>query len=343
MSSPGPDGHRRPTLEAVAAAAGVSRATASRVLRGATNVSGATRAAVLRAAGELSYSPNQAARALVTGRSQSMVFLVEESEDRFFSDPFFLGMLRSAHARTAAAGYQLVFTVASTAQDRKQFLSYAVGGHVDGVLVLSLHGDDAIPDALHTAGVPTVLSGRPLSGAGGLYYVDADNAGGADIATDHLVRSGRGRVATVTGPMDMCAGQDRLRGYRTALRRAGVRRDPALEAPGGFTIAGGFDAMSALLARNPTVDAVFAASDLMAIGAMRAIELSGRTVGADVAVVGFDDIPEAANARPALSTVRQPISDLGATMVDRLLAIIDGDAAERETVLPVELVLRQTA
>jgi DNA-binding LacI/PurR family transcriptional regulator len=343
VSIPGPGGHRRPTLEAVAAAAGVSRATASRVLRGASNVSTATRTAVLAAAGALSYTPNRAARSLVTGRSQSMVFLVEEPEDRFFSDPFFLGMLRSAHARTAAAGYQLVFTVASTPRDRQQFLSYAAGGHVDGVLVLSLHGDDAIPEALQTAGVPTVLSGRPLSGAGDLYYVDADNAGGAGLATEHLVRSGRNRIATVTGPLDMCAGQDRLRGYRSALRKAGIRRVPSLEAPGGFSISGGFDAMSALLSRHRDIDAVFAASDLMAIGAMRAIELSGRSVGDDVAVMGFDDIPEAANARPALSTVRQPISELGATMVDRLLAIVDGTGGERETVLPVELVLRQTA
>jgi DNA-binding LacI/PurR family transcriptional regulator len=333
-----------PTLEEVAAAAGVSRATASRVLRGDSKVSDRAREAVLAAAEEISYVPNLAARSLVTGRSDSIAFLVEETEERMFADPFFLGMLRSAQEAVADAGLQLVFTVMNRVEDQQRFLAYAAGGHVDGVLLLSLHGQDHLPQRLEALGVPTVLSGRPLSGGRTLWYVDADNLGGGRLATEHLLASGRRQVATVTGPLDMCAGQDRLAGYREAVVAGGRPYDESLVSVGDFTAAGGHAAAVALLERRPEVDAIFAASDLAAIGVVRALRESGRTVGEDVAVIGFDDIPAAAEQEPPLSTVRQPIAALGTAMTRLLLDRIEerGDRPRR-TVLPVELVLRATA
>jgi DNA-binding LacI/PurR family transcriptional regulator len=333
-----------PTLEEVAARAGVSRATASRVLRGDAKVSERAREVVLAAASEISYVPNLAARSLVTGRSDSIAFLVEETEERMFADPFFLGMLRSAQEAVADAGLQLVFTVMNRAEDQQRFLAYAAGGHVDGVLLLSLHGQDHLPQRLEALGVPTVLSGRPLSGGRTLWYVDADNLGGGRLATEHLLASGRRQVATVTGPLDMCAGQDRLAGYREAVVAGGRPYDESLVSVGDFTAAGGHAAAVALLERRPEVDAIFAASDLAAIGVVRALRESGRTVGEDVAVIGFDDIPAAAEQEPPLSTVRQPIAALGTAMTRLLLERIEerGDRPRR-TVLPVELVLRRTA
>jgi DNA-binding LacI/PurR family transcriptional regulator len=332
-----------PTLEEVAARAGVSRATASRVLRGASNVSEQARRSVLDAAAKISYAPNRAARALVTGRSDSVAFLVAETEDRLFSDPFFLGMLRGAQTVIAAAGLQLVFTVASSDEEHVRFIHYAGGGHVDGVLVLSLHGRDQLPQELEAHKVPTVLSGRPLNGDGQLFFVDSDNFGGAAMATAHLIGTGRRRVATITGPLDMCAGQDRLAGYQQALATAGRPMDARLVGNGRFSIASGQAAMAELLAANPDIDAVFAASDLTAIGAMRAIEAAGRRVYDDVAVVGFDDIGDAQLAHPALTTVRQPIAEMGKAMATRLLQRIAGEPAPLQTVLPVELIRRQTA
>src|SRR3954469_16959411 len=249
-----------PTLEEVAARAGVSRATASRVLRGDAKVSDHARAVVLDAAQAISYVPNLAARSLVTGRSDSIAFLVEETEERMFSDPFFLGMLRSAQETVAASGRQLVFTVMNRAEDQHRFLAYAAGGHVDGVLMMSLHGKDRLPKRLEDLGVPPVLSGRPLSKGRRLWYVDADNVGGAELATRHLMASGRQHVATVAGPLDMCAGQDRLAGYRSAVEAAGRAYDESLVSVGDFTTVGGYDATRALLDRRPDVDAIFAAS-----------------------------------------------------------------------------------
>jgi DNA-binding LacI/PurR family transcriptional regulator len=287
--------------------------------------------------------PNLAARSLVTGRSDSIAFLVEETEERMFADPFFLGMLRSAQEAVAGAGLQLVFTVMNRAEDQQRFLAYAAGGHVDGVLLLSLHGQDQLPQRLEALGVPTVLSGRPLSGRKRLWYVDADNVGGGRLATEHLLASGRRHVATVAGPLDMCAGQDRLAGYREAVEVGGPGYDESLVSVGDFTAAGGHAATRALLARRPDVDAIFAASDLAAFGAVRALREAGRIVGDDVAVIGFDDIPAAAEQEPGLSTVRQPISALGTAMTRLLLDRIDGrEDPPRRTVLPVELVLRQT-
>jgi DNA-binding LacI/PurR family transcriptional regulator len=306
-------------------------------------VSEGARTAVEAAAGELSYTPNRAARSLVTGRSDSVAFYVDESEDRLFSDPFFLGVLRSTQTGIAEAGMQLVFSVASRPEDHARFLHYAAGGHVDGVLLISLHGKDELPEQLEDHGIPTVLCGRPLSNGEHLYYVDADNSGGAGLATRHLLDTGRRVVATVTGPQDMCAGQDRLAGYVKTLAERDIPVRPELIAQGNFTISQGYDAMTRLLQEQPDIDGVFAASDLTALGVMRAIESSGRRIYDDVAVVGFDDIGDAGTAHPALTTVRQPTAQIGRTMAEVLLVRIAGRQPSRATVLPVELIHRDTA
>ena len=297
---------------------------------------------MLRAAGEVSYTVNRAARALVTNRADSVAFLVAEDEDRFFSDPYFLGILRGAHAQTAQSGLQLVFIVASSEDDLQQFEHYARAGHVDGVLLISLHGDDSLPQHLEQMGVPTVLNGRPMSGDDSVYYVDSDNVGGGRAATQVLIDRGSQRIATISGPLDMCAGLDRLSGFHAALRGAGRSAEDRHIVTGDFTIDGGTRAMHALLDADPEIDGVFAASDLTALGAMHALGERGRAVPDDVAVVGFDDILGAQVAHPPLTTVRQPIDELGRTMARILFDRISGTATERATVLPVDVVPRRT-
>lgn len=333
----------RATLEVVAARAGVSRATASRVIRGAPNVSDSARAAVLQAAEEVAYTVNRAARSLATRRSDSVTFLVAENEDRMFTDPYFLGVLRGAHAEIGAAGLQLVFAIASSRADAAQFERYAGGGHVDGVLLISQHGDDGMPQRLEAMGVPTVVNGRPLSGDESIYWVDSDNLAGGRLAGQLLVERGARRIAAITGPLDMAAGQDRLAGCRSALHDAGVELAEHRVVQGDFTFERGARAMAELLTADPGLDAVFAASDRTALGALLTLSRQGRGVPGDVAVVGFDDIREARRSVPPLTTVRQPLDELGRTMAQVLLGRLRGGTPARTTVLPVELTRRETA
>ena len=337
---------RRPTLEEVAERAGVSRATASRVIRGATNVSDSAREAVLTAASELSYTVNRAARSLVTRRSDSVAFLVAETGERMFRDPYFLGILRGAQSVIGSSGLQLVFAIASTARELEQFTDYAASGHVDGTLLISLHGasdhGDDLPRRLESLGVPTVLNGRPL-GDTGTFYVDSDNIGGGQLATELLIERGARRIATITGPMDMAVGHDRLAGYRSALAAHGIASPPDLVAHGDFSVEGGAKAMVQLLERVPDVDAVFCASDLTALGAMQALAETGRRVPHDVAIVGFDDVAEAETAIVPLTTIRQPIRDLGRTMAQVLLDRLNDKSPAQRTVLPVSVTRRSSA
>lgn len=327
----------------VAARAGVSRGTASRVLTGSPKVSAQAREAVLRAAAELDYTPNRAARSLVTRRSDSIAFVVSEPEDRAFSDPFFVHLLRGIQAEVARAGLQLLFIVASGEEDARRLERYAGGGHLDGVVLVSLHGRDRLPQRLERLGVPVVLSGRPMVDDGSIHYVDSDNVGGGALAVRVLLERGCRRIATVAGPQDMSAACDRLAGFRAALREAGRRprvRDVVI---GDFTHASGVEAMHRILAAVPDVDGVFAANDLMAAGAVQAIRESGRRVPEDVAVVGFDDVPTALIGPPGLTTVRQPIGAMGQRMAQILLERIEGRAAPRVVVLDTEVVRRDSA
>lgn len=330
------------TLEAVAKVAGVSRATVSRVVNESPRVSPDIRASVEAAIRQLGYTPNRAARSLVTRRSDSIAVVITEPPGRLFSDPFFPRIVRGVSAALTARDLQLVLLMPEHG-DEARTIRYLTGGHVDGVVLVSLHGEDPIPAALAASGVPAVFVGRPPALAD-VSYVDVDNRQGARRATRHLVEGGRRRIATIAGPDDMAPGRDRIDGYRDALEEAGLHADPALEACGDFTHEGGAAAMEALLDRVPDLDAVFAASDLMAAGALSVLHARGRRVPEDVAVVGYDDSPIAATTLPPLSSVRQPIEEMGPEAVHLLLdAIGRGVVPPRRVVLTTQLVQRASS
>ncbi|MER7347254.1 LacI family DNA-binding transcriptional regulator [Streptomyces aurantiacus] len=344
-----PQAAARPTLEAVAARAGVSRATVSRVVNGEAGVREVLAVKVRRAVKELGYVPNRAARSLVTRRHDAVAVVIAEPETRVFADPFFALQLRGISKELTARDVQLLLLLTEGRDDHERVGRYLAGGHVDGALVFSLHLDDPLPGIIHGAGVPTVFGGRP-GWAGSARYVDCDNRGGARQAVRHLVGLGRTRVAHITGPLDQTSAVDRLDGYRDVLPAA----DPDLVVEGDFTPAGGERAMRLLLDRRPDVDAVFAANDLTASGALRVLRESGRRVPRDVAVVGFDDmLPVAEQADPPLTTVRQDIEGMGRLMAAMLLRGdvheegADGADADAEggacVVLPTELVRRESA
>ncbi|MFJ9047465.1 LacI family DNA-binding transcriptional regulator [Streptomyces sp. NPDC102347] len=340
----------RPTLEAVAARAGVSRATVSRVVNGFDGVREPLAERVRRAVDELGYVPNQAARSLVTRRHDAVAVIVAEPETRVFADPFFARQLRGISKELTAHDNQLVLLLTEDRDDHARVGRYLAGGHVDGALVFSLHIDDPLPGLIQRAGLPAVFGGRPHWNGGGdaVRYVDTDNRGGARDAVRHLLGLGRRRVAHITGALDQTSAVDRLDGFRDVM----ADPDPRLVVEGDFTAASGERAMRELLRHRPDLDAVFAGNDLMAAGALRALREHGRRVPEDVAVVGFDDmLPIAEQTEPPLTTVRQDIEEMGRLMARLLLRELDRTTAPDEdtgagpsgVVLPTTLVRRASA
>ncbi|WP_100444463.1 LacI family DNA-binding transcriptional regulator [Glycomyces xiaoerkulensis] len=330
---------RRPTLEEVAERAGVSRATVSRVVNGQSSVAEHLRTAVEAAATEMGYVPHAAARSLVTQRTESVALIVPESPTRVFSDDqFFPSVIRGVATELDAAGKLLVLMTTGSAEGRARVERYSVGGHVDGVMFASLHDADPLPELMLRRGVPVVVNGMLPHST--VPYIDVDHVGGVQAAVEHLLALGRTRIATVAGPQDMVAGRARLEGYRRALAAADRR---AIVAVGDFTAESGTDAMRQLLADEPDLDAVFIASDLMAHGALSALREAGKRVPEDVAVVGFDDIALADYSEPPLTTVRQPITEIGRTLARHMLKLLGGGDVQHATILPTELVVRESA
>ncbi|MDR6975064.1 DNA-binding LacI/PurR family transcriptional regulator [Streptomyces sp. 3330] len=337
-------GRRRPgtpTLEEVAAHARVGRGTVSRVINNAAGVKESTRRAVQRAIEELGYVPNLAARSLAGRRADAVALVMTEPDWRLFAEPFFSEIVRSLGDALTDTGLQLLLTLVRSDVERQRFLEYARGGRVDGVLLMSVHAGDPLPDMLADARLPTVLLGR-RSGEEYVSYVDADNIGGARSAVSHLLAQGRRAIATITGPLDLYAARCRLRGYQEALALAGLEGEQRV-AESDFTAESGRRAMADLIARHPEIDGVLAASDTTAAGALEALRTAGRRVPEDVAVIGFDDFSLAQRTAPRLTTVRQPIEEIGRAMVRLLLEEMEeGAVAWRHVILRTELVVRES-
>ncbi|MFJ9032399.1 LacI family DNA-binding transcriptional regulator [Streptomyces sp. NPDC102274] len=330
----------QPTLEEVAALAGVGRGTVSRVINNSPRVKDTTRHLVERAIAQLGYIPNRAARALAGSRTDAVALVIPETGKRFFAEPYFSEIVHGVGDGLADTDLQLLLTLVRTEKERHRFLQYARARRIDGVLLVSVHGSDPLPDLLAEMEMPTVLGGR-RSGDESVSYVDSDNVGGTRAAVHHLSSSGRRAIATITGPLDMYVARCRLRGYEEAVREHPAGPAPARIAHGDFTEESGRRAMAELLRLHPDLDAVFAASDLMAVGALHTLRAAGRRVPEDVAVVGFDDSPLARHTDPQLTSVRQPVEEMGRTMARVLLETInDSSAAWQHVVLRTELVRR---
>lgn len=344
----------RPTLDEVAALAGVGRGTVSRVVNGSPQVSPAARAAVERAIVKLGYVPNRAARSLVTRRTDSVALVVSESEERVFGEPFFAGIVRGISSALLETPLQLWLAMAQSPAERERVEHHLTNQHVDGVLLLSLHDSDPLPALLTERGLPAVLGGRPAwmlsppeqrqRSAPEAWFVDVDNAGGARQAVGHLVAAGRSRIASIAGPQDMGVGLARLAGHREACAAAGLPADEKLIAYGDFSQASGVAGMRQLLTRRPDLDAVFVASDLMAAGALQVLREAGRRVPADVALVGFEDSAVARQTDPPLTTVHQSVEEMGRQMARLLVTRIRGEQpATRSVLLETHLVVRESA
>jgi DNA-binding LacI/PurR family transcriptional regulator len=327
-------------METVAALAGVSAATVSRVLNGSARVSPPVRAAVQSAVEYLGYVPNKAARSLVTRRSDSVALVVREPLEFGVTDPYLSKMIVASSQSAVRTGRQLVVLIAQDDEAHDCVADHVKACHIDGVVLSSVHADDPLPQQLHRAGIPLVICGRPAPHLHGFCSVDVDNLRGGRMATRRLLETGRRTIATITGPTDMTVCLDRLQGFRETLYEAG--RTPEFVAHGDFTRQSGERAMRDLLQREPGLDGVFVASDLMALGAIRVLRSAGRRIPEDVAVVGFDDIELSQHTDPPLTTVRQPVAEQAAMLMDCLVhQIVDGTPVGPRILAP-DLVVRQS-
>jgi DNA-binding LacI/PurR family transcriptional regulator len=313
----------------------VSTATASRVLNRSAGVSGQVLSRVEHAVRELGYVRQRAP----SGQrgSGAISVLVFDDMLHYQADSFYGRLLLGAERATVRVGRELVVSTALRRSQRDSLLRFLCGGHVDGVVMVGMREDESPARLVRAAGVPVICVGRP-AGADDLPYVDADNRGGAVAAVRHLVAAGRQALGTIAGPRDMTVATDRLAGYQQALADNGCPPTDAI-CRGDFTAASGEHAMLRLLDRYPDTDAVFVASDLMALGALRALRRRGIRVPDDVAVVGFDDAALARHTSPALTTVRQPVEEMGALAVAGLLT----EPERTATIVPTTLVLRESA
>jgi DNA-binding LacI/PurR family transcriptional regulator len=334
----------RPTLEDVAAYAGVSRSTASRALNDDAYVSSRSRENVLAAAAALGYSPNHAARSLVTKRTGAVALVLSEPESKVLDDPYFPAVIHGAFRELTIAGVQMLVIFVDSKEDVPRTVRFLEGGHVDGALVFAPHKGDPLPTALRLLRLPMVFGGKPGTVSRGIHTVDFDNQGGARMAVEHLLGTGRHRIATVTGSLDHPAARDRFIGWRDTLTAAGIDPTGLYEA-GDFTLDGGERATRNLLERAPDLDAVFAASDPMAAGAMRTLRATGRHIPNDVAVVGFDDLPTLAPAlSPPLTSIHQDPREQVRHMVRTLTALLAGQTVQPGTrILPVSMIHRESS
>ncbi|MBK6469792.1 MAG: LacI family DNA-binding transcriptional regulator [Betaproteobacteria bacterium] len=322
------------TIRDVARAAGVSVATVSRALNGATNVLPETRQRIEDAARALRFTPSGAARSLITRRTDTIGALLPDLHGEYFSE-----LIRGIDQAARARGLHLLVSSSHGNADEAAAALRAMNGRVDGLLVMSPHADADFLRHNLPGSLPAVLLNSGIDLEDHASFV-IDNLGGATTMTRHLVASGRQRVAFITGAQGNDEAAQRLAGYRAGLK-PGMRE---MVFDGDFSEEAGWAAGRRIANHKPRPDAVFAANDMMAVGCMAALHEAGLRVPDDIAVVGFDDIPIARYVTPALTTIRVPIAALGAAALDALVKAVEAPAtqATHTVVTPVELVVRRS-
>lgn len=335
------------TIRELAERTGVSVATVSRVLNDYPDVSDQTRARVLAAIREMDWTPDRAARVLVTGRSHTMAVVLETGEGHpDLQHPFFQEVLGGLKRAVGQAGFDILLlgeTDGRNGGSSQSFLSRIRQHRAEGVVIMGVDRNDPQVQTLTRSNVPCMAIDQDFEG-GRTGYVSSDNVEGAALAVRHLHERGHRRIAFIGGPTETRPGVDRLLGYRRELQRLKLAYEPGYVGEGDFYLRSGFRAMVALLDRPVPPSAVFAASDLMAAGALQAIRERGLRCPADVAVVGFDDIQLASLLRPSLTTIRQDAGAVGVSAGEALVRLIDDPELEPPRItVPVELVVRESS
>jgi LacI family transcriptional regulator len=327
------------TIEDIARLSGVSRSTVSRVINSDVNVKGETRRKVLEIIKDINFQPNLAAKGLATGRTNVIGVVIPAGVSVIFTDPYFPQFIQGVSSTCNNRNYSVMLWLAEPEYERRMISRILHNGLVDGVIVAKTLMNDPIVTSLYESKMPFILIGRHPSMD--VNCLDVDNLQAGRKATLHLLRLGYKRIATITGSQDQSVGYDRYQGYLKAFQDYGQLARPELVVEGDFTEEGGYNAMQRLIPQKP--EAVFAASDMMAYGAMRALREANLQIPGDVAVVGFDDIPASSKTNPPLTTVRQQVSQMGSKAVEFLINLIENDfRSTQHIIMDTELVVRES-
>jgi DNA-binding LacI/PurR family transcriptional regulator len=296
----------------------------------------------LRVAGggfALSSVPDEAERGQAV---RSIALVVTAPTSRIYGDPFFAVLLRSIEAALADNSLLPVMFAPQNQAETAAAQEYLLDGRFAGAILANPDANHTLPSRLLDAGIPVVLRGTPPRDIS-ISYVDSDNRDGARVAVEHLISLGRRRIAVISGLLDQVDGVDRQIGYRDAITAAGMPLDPTFEEVADYLPERAHMAMERLLLNHPDVDAVFAASDLMAAAAIGVLVQAKKRIPEDVAVIGFDDSATALATRPPLSSIRQRIEDIGRETVNLLVREMDEPSGEaRRVIFPTELVIRES-
>jgi LacI family transcriptional regulator len=331
------------TIEHIARLANVSRSTVSRVLNEHPSVRPEVRSRVLKVIEEHGYAPQAAARSLASRRTNVITLLIPRSAAVIFSDPFFSHVIQGISETCANRGYFLMLSMMTPDMEPTFYRQFLKGRQFDGIIMLSSDVDDPILPSLINDRIPLVLIGRhPYFD--NVTWIDVDNREGGRAATRHLIEHGHRRIATITGPLSMSAAVDRRDGYKQALLEAAIPIDNRLIVEGDFTQESGARAAEQLMALPDPPTAIFAASDMMASGALRALSIAGFSVPGDLSLVSFDGLPISSLSTPQLTTIQQPIYDMGSQAVEALIELLDRpDAQPRQMRLPATLIVRESS
>jgi DNA-binding LacI/PurR family transcriptional regulator len=274
--------------------------------------------------------------------SRAIGVMIAEATAKIVGDPFYGAQLKSINESLGDHDLLPVLLTAQSTTDLRRVEAYFMGGHLAGAILGSLRVDNPLPNRLRAAGIPTVLWGCPARGTVAS-YVDVDNRHGAHLAVEHLISLGHRKIATISGNLDMAHAFDRRAGYQDALLAAGIPLDPTLEEVANYLPERAHMAMERLLLNHPDVDSVFVASDLMAAAAVRVLRQARKRIPEDIAIVGFDDSPTAIATDPPLTSIHQPIEEVGRETVEMLMREIDDPRGEpRQLVLTTSLVIRES-
>ena len=335
--------HSKPdvTIDLVAKAAGVSRATVSRVMNGTAKVSPERERAVKKAIAQYNFTPNATARRLAGGRSGLVALLMEESSEEFFLNPFWGLVVQGFSSTIADAGLHPLLLIRPKTGTDDSLFSTLRAGQVDGLAIFSWHRSIKTFEKLLDPKMAVVFGGD-LGGSKKFPFVDVDNVKGGLLATRHLIDQGCKNIVTVTGDLKLQSARDRLEGFERAMSEAGRPLDDSVIIQGDYSQSKAEDVTRNLIKKKIKFDGVFAGNDQSAVGIINVLLQNSISVPGDVKVVGFDDSPIASRNQPSITTIHQPTRELGSEVARSLIAILNGEEVE-EKLLDVKLIKRDSS